>query len=47
MTKKALRNFYKEKRKALTTGEQSRLDDLLLIQFQQADIPFVETLFSY
>ena len=47
MTKKALRNYYKEKRKALTTGEQSRLDDLLLIQFQQADIPFVETLFSY
>lgn len=47
MTKKELRKFYKEKRKALPTAEQSRLDDLLLIQFQQADIPFVETLFSY
>lgn len=32
---------------ALSTGEQARLDDLLLIQFQQAAIPFVQTLFSY
>lgn len=47
MTKKELRKFYREKRNALSAGEQSRLDDLLLIQFQQAGIPFVETLFSY
>jgi len=47
MTKSALRKLYREKRRALTTAEQSRLDDLLLIQFQQAALPFVETLFSF
>ncbi len=47
MTKTALRKIYKEKRNALSTGEQARLDDLLLIQFQQAEISFVHTLFSY
>lgn len=47
MTKTALRKIYREKRKALTAGEQARMDDLLLIQFQQAPIPFVQTLFSY
>lgn len=47
MTKTALRKIYKDKRNALTAGEQARLDDLLLIQFQQAVIPFVQTLFSY
>ena len=47
MTKKELRKFYRDKRMALSAPEQSRLDDLLLIRFQQAAIPFVETLFSY
>jgi 5-formyltetrahydrofolate cyclo-ligase len=47
MTKKEIRKFYREKRMALTAVEQSKLDDLLLIQFQQAVIPFAETLFTY
>ncbi|MBI3140034.1 MAG: 5-formyltetrahydrofolate cyclo-ligase [Sphingobacteriales bacterium] len=47
MTKKELRKLYKEKRKALTAAERSKLDDLLLIQFQQAAIPFIRSLFSY
>lgn len=32
---------------ALSAVEQSKLDDLLLIQFQQAVIPFAETLFTF
>ena len=48
MTKKELRQVYKEKRAALTERERLRLDDLLLIQFQQLEIPFhVNVLLSY
>jgi 5-formyltetrahydrofolate cyclo-ligase len=47
MTKKELRNIYREKRNALTATEQAKLDDLLLIQFQKAELPFINTLLSY
>jgi 5-formyltetrahydrofolate cyclo-ligase len=47
MVKKELRNIYREKRNALTATEQSKLDDLLLIQFQTAELPFINTLLSY
>lgn len=47
MTKKELRKIYREKRNALTTAERSRLDDLLLIQLQTVNLPFINTLFSY
>jgi 5-formyltetrahydrofolate cyclo-ligase len=47
MTKKELRNIYREKRNALTATEQDKLDDLLLIQFQKAELPFINTLLSY
>lgn len=47
MTKKEFRKIYLEKRKALTTPEKAKLDDLLLIQFQKTDIPFINSLFSY
>jgi 5-formyltetrahydrofolate cyclo-ligase len=47
MTKQQIRNTYREKRKALTQQEMIRLDDLMLIQFQRADLPFVHALFSY
>jgi 5-formyltetrahydrofolate cyclo-ligase len=48
MTKKELREYYKQKRAALTEKERLRLDDLLLIQFQQLEISFdVNTLLSY
>lgn len=38
MTKKELRELYREKRSALPEKERIRLDDLLLIQFQQLHI---------
>lgn len=47
MTKKELRKKYREKRKALTSAERSRLDDLLLIQFQTVNLPFTDSLFTY
>ncbi len=39
MTKKELREIYKQKRTALSAPERLRLNDLLLIQFQQLYIP--------
>jgi 5-formyltetrahydrofolate cyclo-ligase len=47
MTKKELRKLYKEKRNSLTDTERSKMDDLLLIQLQQAGLPFIQTLLSY
>ena len=47
MTKKELRKIYREKRNTLTVSEQAKLDDLLLIQFQTAKLPFISTLLSY
>ncbi len=47
MNKQAVRKIYKEKRKELTTAERIKLDDLLLIQFQKAKLPFIENLLSY
>lgn len=47
MTKKELRKMYKGKRKALTATGRSRLDDLLLIQLQTVNLPFINSLFSY
>jgi 5-formyltetrahydrofolate cyclo-ligase len=47
MNKKELRNIYREKRNALTAPERTKLDDLLLIQFQTAELPFINSLLSY
>jgi 5-formyltetrahydrofolate cyclo-ligase len=47
MKKAEARIIYKEKRKALTDMQRSKLDDLLLIQFQTAELPFVHHLLSY
>jgi 5-formyltetrahydrofolate cyclo-ligase len=48
MTKKELRQLYKQKRTSLAESERLRMDDLLLIQFQQVEIPYdVTTLLSY
>jgi len=41
------RNLYREKRKALSAAEQEKLDDLLLIQFQTAALPFLYRVLSY
>ncbi len=47
MTKQELRKLYKEKRLRLSTIEQSKYDDLMLIQLQRAAIPFATTLLSF
>jgi 5-formyltetrahydrofolate cyclo-ligase len=47
MLKKDIRQVYREKRKALTLVERNKLDDLLLIRFQTADLPFIGTLLSF
>ena len=47
MTKEQLRKIYKQKRLAITEKEQVKLDDLLLIQFQQLPLDDVLLLFSY
>lgn len=47
MLKKEARKLFREKRNALTAVERSKLDDLLLIQFQTVELPFVSNLLSY
>jgi 5-formyltetrahydrofolate cyclo-ligase len=47
MTKAELRKQYKEKRQALSATDINRLNDLLLIQFQQLDLPFIYYLHTY
>jgi len=47
MLKKEARAEFKEKRMALSEKERTRLDDLLLIQFQTAELPFIESLLTY
>ncbi len=47
MLKKEARKIYKEKRLALSEKERMKLDDLMLIQFQSAEIPFIESLLTY
>ncbi len=47
MIKSEIRNLYKEKRFQLTESERGKLDDLMLIQFQQVELPFVNSLLSY
>lgn len=48
MTKSALRKYYADKRLSLSAAQRTKLDDLLLIQLQQLDIPpHVHTVLSY
>ena len=47
MTKKELRNFYREKRLALSALQRSKLDDLMLIQFQRLSLGDVQVLMSF
>ena len=47
MHKTAARQLYKEKRAALTSAERLKLDDLLLIQLQTIELPFISFLLSY
>jgi len=47
MQKKEARKLYREKREALPAAERAKMDDLMLIQFQAAALPFIYTLLSY
>ncbi|MET0637616.1 MAG: 5-formyltetrahydrofolate cyclo-ligase [Chitinophagaceae bacterium] len=47
MNKKEIRETYRKKRRELSEQERVKLDDLLLIRFQSAGIPFLESLLSY
>jgi 5-formyltetrahydrofolate cyclo-ligase len=47
MTKEALRKIYRQKRNELPEQERSKLEDLMLIQFQTASLPFLHVLLSY
>ena len=47
MLKKEARIVFKEERMALSEKERVKLDDLLLIQFQTAELPFIESLLTY
>lgn len=47
MTKKELRNIYKQKRAAIPPPEKLKLDDLLLIQFQRLGFGDINLLLTY
>ena len=47
MLKAEARKLYREKRKALSPAERSKQDDLMLIQFQAVELPFIHSLLSY
>jgi 5-formyltetrahydrofolate cyclo-ligase len=47
MHKQELRELYKAKRKALSDKERLKLDDLMLLQFQQFDYGDIQTILSY
>ena len=47
MTKAALRKIYKEKRKQISPADQERWTDLILINFQKSDLPFINCVHTY
>jgi 5-formyltetrahydrofolate cyclo-ligase len=47
MTKAALRKEYRQKRMSLAATDRMRMDDLMLIRFQQLDFSGIETVLSY
>lgn len=47
MTKKALRNIYKEKRKSLSPKDITIMNDLILIYFQKISLPFLSCVHTY
>ena len=47
MTKKEARRHYKKKRDAIDPAWQQKADDLILIQFQTIDLPFMERVMSF
>ncbi len=47
MTKTELRNIYKEKRKQLSTKDIEMMTDLILINFQKIELPFLSCVHTY
>ena len=47
MTKAALRKIYKEKRKQISWKDKERWTDLILINFQKLDLPFIDCVHTY
>lgn len=47
MTKQELRRLYKSKRAGIDSRERLKMDDLLLLQFQQFDYSSVQTVLTY
>ena len=47
MRKTEARKLFREKRKALSAQEIEKADDLMLIQFQRVDLPFLQAILSY
>jgi 5-formyltetrahydrofolate cyclo-ligase len=45
--KEEIRRIYREKRMALTPGQESRMQDMLLIRFQQLSLPELDTVHCY
>ncbi len=47
MTKQELRHLYKQKRNSLTDKQLALYNDLMLLQFQQMELPYVSQVASY
>lgn len=47
MTKKELRNIFKEKRKQLSLHDIEKFNDMLLINFQKLKLPFISCVHTY
>jgi 5-formyltetrahydrofolate cyclo-ligase len=47
MKKAAIRKIFRDKRAQLSARDETRLQDLLLIRFQQLILPFIQTVHSY
>jgi 5-formyltetrahydrofolate cyclo-ligase len=47
MHKKELRRIFKEKRNAISESERLKWDDLILIQFQSLDLPYIDYVLSF
>lgn len=47
MFKKQARKLFREKREAISTTDRMKWDDLLLIQFQSQNLPYVEFVLSF
>jgi 5-formyltetrahydrofolate cyclo-ligase len=47
MRKKEIRSLFRKKREAVSVTDKMKWDDLLLIQFQTIELPFLEYVFSF